>query len=549
MLSRLSISNYAIIDQLDIKFDKGFNVITGETGAGKSIMLGALGLVVGNRADTTVLFDSNNKCVVEASFDISALELSSFFVENDLDFEKISIIRREITPAGKSRAFINDTPVNLQQLKEFTNYLIDVHSQHQTLELNAFAFQFKVLDAYAGLKSNINSYQKDYIEFISFKKELEELKERDKQSNLDLDYFQYQFEELEAMNLVEGEQENLEEEAKLLNNADHIKENLSQINSFFEQDDGPIEQLRSIVSNLSELKDFSKELDELFTRVNSAYIDLDDVAGDCSRIKDSFDVDQERLQHVNNRLDELYKLQQKHRVNSIGELIEFKKEIEERLSNVTGLSDKIEALNNKLDASYQKVVVSAKDIAEKRRSHAKSMKIEIEKYLSQLGMSEATFEIKLTSIKEPNNFGLDTIEFLFSANKGGTLNPLAKVASGGELSRLMLSIKTIISDKTALPTIIFDEIDTGVSGNIADKMADIMKQLSVGTQVFSITHLPQIAAKGNAHYVVYKESTDKRTFSKLKQLKSDERIDVLASMLSGEKVTQAALDNAKELLK
>jgi DNA repair protein RecN (Recombination protein N) len=548
MLASLSISNYAIIDELNVGFDKDFNVITGETGAGKSIMLGALGLIIGSRADTSVLFNHKKKCFVEATFNLIELGLESFFQENDLDFEQETIIRREISSSGKSRAFINDTPVTLQQLKKLTKNLIDIHSQHQTLQLNASDFQFNVLDSYAGLNNKGKDYQEKFKTYNKLLKKLSLLIEQEQKSKIDLDYFQFQLDELLEANLKVEEQSRLEDESTVLNNADNIKEKLYHINDVLTQDRSPSEQLRTIVTSLSEIKEFSPELNELYERVNSVFIELDDFAGEANILQESFSVDEGRLVFVNNRLDELYKLQQKHRVSSTEELIVVCNELELKLANIEGGAKEILLLEKEQKLQLNMLLSLATEISVSRKEHVSELELLVEGYLAQLGMEEARIEIKLTSHREPSTFGIDEIEILFSANKGGILNSIAKVASGGELSRLMLSIKTIISSKTALPTIIFDEIDTGVSGIIADKMADIMKQLSKDTQVFSITHLPQIAAKGVAHYVVYKDSTKERTYSNLKRLNENERVEAIAKMLSGEKVTQAAMDNATELL-
>lgn len=548
MLSNLSITNYAIIDELDINFERGFNVITGETGAGKSIMLGALSLVIGKRADTSVLFDKEQKCIVEATFDLNGLDVVSFFKQNDLDYEQNTVIRREINAAGKSRAFINDTPVNLHQLNQLTYYLIDIHSQHETLQINASEFQINVLDTYADLREKIEKYQIDFKEYQSSKKILDDLIAQENQSALDLDYFQFQFDELEQMNLQSNEQEELEEESNILNNAEKIKDGLYQVVSGLEQDGGVVEQLRAIVGELSSIKRYSEKLGDIDERLNSAFIEVEDIASEINRIKDCFELDNERLEYVGQRLDAIYKLQQKHRVNSIEELIELKNELEEKLSNVFGLSDKIESLKKSVETQQKELLLQAHFISKQRKEAASRLKSEVRLLLSQLGMPETQFEIKIDELENIGQYGINAIQFLFNANKGGQLTEIAKVASGGELSRLMLSLKTIISSKSNLPTIIFDEIDTGISGAIADKMADIMNRLSEGTQVFSITHLPQIAAKGKTHFVVYKDSESNRTYSRLKRLEQTERVEVIAKMLSGEKVTQAAIDNASALL-
>ena len=549
MLKTLSIRNYALIEKLDVDFPDGLTIITGETGAGKSILVGALSLILGERADIRVLQDKDKKCIVEGIFNISKTLLGEFFEKNDLDHEDITTIRREINPAGKSRAFINDTPVNLSQLKDLGLKLVDIHSQHQTLTLNSTGFQLSVVDAYAQHPGLLDDYKTAYREFKNLEGELNNLLEREK--NADLDYFQFQLSELEEANLREGEQEALETECKTLNHAEEIKANLSQASLSLNSGDGSLlNQLSGLNNLISQLSTYHPDIEKLSERLNSAHIEIKDIAIDLENMEEKTSHNPQRIEEINARLDLIYHLQQKHNLQTIEELLQLRDSLSEKLNNIDSLEDDIEKLKTKLVQLSNKLSSLAKNISKNRVGVIPNIEREIKSLLGQMAMPNARLKIEHAVIDDCGSTGIDKVRFLFMANKGGNYQELSKVASGGELSRLMLGIKSVISQLTSLPTIIFDEIDKGVSGKIADKVGNIMKNMATGElQVITITHLPQIASKADTHFLAYKQSDAGSTKSILKKLNELERIDEIAKLLSGEKLSTAAIDNAKELLK
>ena len=549
MLASISIQNYALINQLSIDFNNGLSIITGETGAGKSILLGALGLVLGNRADIAALKDTSKKCVVEAELAISNYNLEAFFTSVDLDYEAQTIIRREILPSGKSRAFVNDTPVKLSVLNELKSKLIDVHSQHQTLALSDVNFQFHIIDVLAKNQQKLASYQRGLKQLQAFKKELQELEAKQREANQQYDYNLHLFNELNEANLIADEQENLEEKLEKLNNVEEIQLNLSEAVHLTVAEETGIQTLLNTLENrLQKIAPFSKEYEELSNRITSVKIELDDVVSELENANDSIDSNPNELEKLNDRLQLIYNLQKKHYVNSIPELLVIQEELSEKVGQVENAEEIINQKQSQIDEVSKKLDEVAVLISNARNKILPKLKKELENLLSELGMPEARFSIEISQSDSFLSNGKDHLDFLFSANKGGNFGELKKVASGGELSRIMLAIKKILSENTQLPTIIFDEIDTGVSGEISNKIAKIMQQMSQHMQVITITHLPQIAAKGNQHYKVFKEDVGGITTTNLKQLSADERIVEIAEMLSGKNISDSAITHAKELL-
>ena len=549
MLKSLSIQNYALISNLCIEFKPGLSTITGETGAGKSILLGALSLILGQRADITVLLNKEKKCIVEVQFDISNYDLQSVFENLDLDFENITTLRREINLNGKSRAFINDTPVNLNSLQIIGLRLIDIHSQHQNLELSNNQFQLHVIDTVAKQTEKVKQYKILFLQLNQLQKEYDELIKEVNKSKSDVDYFQFQFNQLEEAKLIENEQEELEKELEILNHAEDIKTTL-QSTSHTLSGDGPsiLNALKEIKQLNEKIKNYLSEADEIISRLDSSYIELNDLNREIELLNDRIDHNPERLQIINDRLDLIYSLQQKHRVNSSLELINIKNELEKKLSNINTFDTQLEKLKTKIEEQKDLVYVQANEISKNRIKAIPEIETKVIKLLQQLGIPNAKFSIKQRVLHEAGKDGIDEIIFLFSANKFAEEQELSKVASGGEISRLMLSLKSLITQNSFMPTIIFDEIDAGVSGEIADKMGNIIKNMSASMQVINITHLPQIASKGESHYLVYKIDADQITSTKIKLLNPEERINEIAKMLSGEELTEAALSNARELL-
>lgn len=547
MIVNLLIENYALIDRSNIEFNSGFSVITGETGAGKSIMLGALGLVLGNRADVGVLRDKSRKCIVELSCDIERYSLQDIFEDHDLDYDDNCVIRREISPNGKSRAFVNDTPVNLKVLKFITSSLIDIHSQNQTQILMDKNYQLSIVDSYANI--DLLKYKNEYSLYRNMKYEYDNLKDKAKQESADADYYQFQFNKLVEADLDGLDLENLEEEQNVLLHSEEIGNALSKSFSMVDGDEmSAISILKEVNTSLSKVSAYSKDVEENSSRLNSVIIELQDIANEFEILSNNIEFDPSRLEFINSRIDSIYSLFQKHSVGSVMELIELRDSLDEKLNNISNYDEQLELLLSNIDKKEKELLEIARDISMKRKSVFEEMENKLIKMLVELGIKNANFKIELEEI-DLSSTGIDDITFLFSANKNNELHSLGKVASGGEMSRLMLSLKYLICASRNLPSIIFDEIDTGVSGNIAEKMALMMKDMSENMQVISITHLPQIAAKGNWHYKVFKIDEADSTFSKIEMLKDNEIVNEIAQMLSGSEVSDAAYSNAKQLLK
>ena len=549
MLTSITVKNYALINELHIDFSSGLSIITGETGAGKSILLGALGLVLGNRADSSTLKDTTRKCVVEAVISIDKYNLQDFFDAEDIDYESYTIIRREILPSGKSRAFVNDTPVILSVLNALRLKLIDIHSQHQTLQLSDQQFQFQLLDAIANNELRLASYQRGLEHYNQAKKSLEELQKAQREANKQYDYNVHLYNELLEANLVEDEQEVLEEKLEKINNVEEIKLNLSEsLQIATDENIGIDNLLYSLEHKLIKIASYSREYQELSDRISSVKIELVDIIGELEAAYEHVDFNPSEAEQLNDRLQLIYTLQKKHYVNSIRELLLIQEEISKKVGVVENAEQQIQEQEQKLKEIAKKLDDIAIKISEARKNSIPSLSKKLEGILDNLGMPQARFSINNTLSDHYFNNGKDTLEFLFSANKGGQLGELKKVASGGELSRIMLAIKKVLSENSQLATIIFDEIDSGVSGEISNKMAQIMYQMSQQMQVITITHLPQIAAKGNQHYKVYKEDENNSTTTHLKQLSPDERIVEIAEMLSGKEISDTAITHARELL-
>ncbi|MGS2760787.1 DNA repair protein RecN [Sinomicrobium sp. M5D2P9] len=549
MLLSLSIKNYALIDDLKVRFDKGLTIITGETGAGKSILLGGLSLILGKRADLNSLKNKENKCIVEAEFSVEDYHLESLFNKLDLDYEANTIIRREILPGGKSRAFVNDTPVTLDVLSALSIRLIDIHSQHQTLQLTDNDFQFQVIDAIAGNKTNIEAYRTKLAEYHKAKKELQKLIDFQQEADKEQDYNAFLLKELREARLQPGMLEEMEETFEKLSNVEEIKEKLALSSQLLsDEQSGILVNLNNMRNLLGKLAGYGARFEELQNRINSAFIELDDTFNEIQNIDETVEADPGQLDQVNTRLQLIYDLQKKHNALEVEELIRIQKELEEKVSVTENLENDIKNKQLKVLQLEEELDVKASKIHEKRGKEAPKLKKYLESSLSKLGMPNATFRIE---IKPTTSFfanGKDELHFLFSANKGTGYGELKKVASGGELSRIMLSIKAVLARYEKLPTIMFDEIDTGVSGEVSDKMGDIMKEMGESMQVFAITHLPQIAAKGARHFKVYKQDSGEVTSTQMKELSTDERIVEIAEMLSGKNISESAISHARELL-
>lgn len=551
MLRNLQIENYALIHSLDISFDKGFTAITGETGAGKSILLGALSLLMGNRADTDVLNDKSRKCYVEGTFDIGTLSLQSFFEENDLDYQDCTTIRREINEHGKSRAFINDTPVNLTILRTFASQLLDIHSQHQNLMLQDSGFRLGILDQYAQNGKLLQHYQQEYAKLKKLEVEYAKLKKECTDAALQQEFNLFTVNELEQANLVTDEQEDAEQKIQLLSHAEEIKTHLFAASQMLSENDGEniIQQLKAVQTECNALCNLGTIFEELKSRLQTVSIELQDIAYEISKQENEIEVNPQELERLNERIDLIYSLEHKYQVESIAALQELTEKLKEEVSAYSDNKEKL----NEIEASLQKqrsdVAALAHKLSESRKQVVGSFCQEIEQRLGTLGMLNSRFEISFKESTDLQSQGIDSILFLFSANKGVVPADLSKVASGGEMSRLMLALKSIITDSTLLPTVIFDEIDTGISGETASRVATVMGALSEHHQVIAITHLPQIAARGDQHLFVYKETSGEKTVSNIRTLGNDERIDALAAMLSGSTITEAARSTAKELMK
>ena len=551
MLKHLYIKNFALIDQLDISLHPGFSVITGETGAGKSIILGAIGLLLGQRADAKTLKQGADKCVIEAHFDLSRYEMADFFSENDIEYDADDcIIRRELTAAGKSRSFINDTPVPLSMLKELGDRLVDVHSQHQNLLLNKQDFQLSVVDIIANDGKELTDYQQAYADYQATERALQTMEEDIERNRQNLDFLQFQYDELHNANLTAGEQAELEQKSDTMTHSEDIKSALfTADNALQTEGTGIVESLRTAVSAMRSIQQVFPDAAELTERMDSSYIELKDIAQDISSQLESIDFDPSELDAVNNRLDRLYELEKKHHVESVEELIALRDDLKTKLSNIEEGDEALAEIRQRLARLKEKCQKEADALTKRRAKAAKQIEKEMQQRLVPLGMPNVRFQIQITQESLSRN-GQDKIAFLFSANTSTPLQPVSQVASGGEIARVMLALKAMISGAVKLPTIIFDEIDTGVSGKIAEKMAEIMQEMGQHErQVISITHLPQIAALGTAHYRVSKEETAQGTISRMVELSQEERIREIAQMLSGSDVSDAAIQNAKQLLK
>jgi DNA repair protein RecN (Recombination protein N) len=550
MLNKLTISNYALINKLDVAFHSGLNSVTGETGAGKSIILGALGLILGNRADLSVLKNQDEKCIIEGVFEIGNYNLHSFFKENDLDYSNSTILRREITPTGKSRAFINDTPVTLKTLRDLGLQLIDIHSQHQNLELSGRKFQLELVDTVAGTGQILNDYREMYNQFTSMQKELEELVERSEKEKTDLDYWQFQFNQLNEANLDENEQEELEAELEQLTHAEEIKGAIAEVQHLLDDEQlSVIRNLKESHKKLESISSYITEVPSLSERLQSSLLELKDILDELERLATHIEHDSARIERVNDRLNLIYSLQQKHRVSSVKELMELKHTFEARINQVTGYDDEIEYMKSELKSQRLKLNEKAGELSQARQNSFGSIEKAVLNDLFQLGMPKSKVKVLHEPLDDFSPSGKDAVSFLFSANIDTPPAEISKIASGGEISRLMLAIKNLLRISKKLPTVIFDEIDSGVSGEIALKMGNILKEFSSSAQIINITHLPQIAAKGDAHFVVYKYEQNRRTFTGIKLLDEQERVEELAKMVGGENLTDTTIKTAQELLK
>lgn len=550
MLVKLFVQNYALIKSLDLELEKGLTIITGETGAGKSILLGALSLILGSRADVSVLLEKNKKCIVEGSFRIDGYELNNFFEVNELDFEPLTIIRREINPAGKSRGFINDTPVTLTVLKDIGDRLIDIHSQHQTLMLRDNSFHLSVIDSFAGTTGLLEKYRLVYQNFRRLKKELNELTEMSDKNKADLEYYQFQLEQLDSSKLVAGEQDDLEKEQELLSHAEEIKIALNNASHLFSFDGNSIlVMLKEVKTNLSRIMEFIPGGEGLLQRADSAWIELNDLANELEKMAALIEADPNRLAEINERLDLIYSLLQKHRLNDLNELLDEREKIREKVVSIETNDERLKELQLLVDNEARLLNSFCEEISEKRNNILGNVERKITDMLKQLGMPGAKFKISLSRLKDFTMSGIDHADFLFSANKQTEPENIAKIASGGELSRVMLSLKSMLTRKNNLPTIIFDEIDSGVSGEIAARVGQILAGMGDYMQVLNITHLPQVASRGSRHYHVYKDEENNSAVTKIKLLSPQERIIEIARLLSGSQITDTALKNARELLK
>lgn len=549
MLLSLSIKNYALIDALDIEFSSGLNILTGETGAGKSILLGAIGLIIGQRADTSVLRSKSEKCTAEGVFDIRNYNLRNFFVENELDYEDVTILRREITPQGKSRAFVNDTPVSVKMLSDLGARLIDIHSQHQNLELNEKHFQLRLVDLVAGNESQLKEYGLEYKFFLDSKDQLRNLLDLAAQSRKDLDYYEFQFTQLSEARLSENEQEDLEQELEKLTHAEEIKTIFAgtyQALNGEEQSILPV--LKDAMNSVGKLRTVLPQAGQIHSRLESVYFELKDIADEAAMLEERTENNPEKIALINQRLDLIYSLQQKHRVASVSELLQLQEEFGRKVSLVNSYDQEIGQLRQKIQEQEQKLEELARQLSKARKAVGPSIAKAVIEVLQNLGIANAAFQVNFGTIPDFTATGKDDVSFMFSANKNQELQEIARIASGGEMSRLMLAIKTLITDARALPTIIFDEIDTGVSGEIALKMGAILEKMAQTVQVLNITHLPQIAARGKHHYKVFKFDENDQTYTSIRKLNEKERLEEIAQMLSGENFSSTALETARELL-
>lgn len=549
MLKNLKIENYALIEHLDIDFTDGLSVITGETGAGKSIIIGALSLVLGHRADTKIILSDSGKCVVEAVFDISAYNLQHFFDQWELDYSDECIVRREVLPSGKSRAFINDTPVNLQQIKELISLLVDIHSQHENLLLSNADFQLNVVDTVADTSVELNQYRAIFDNYQTLRRQLKTLQSDAEKIIAERDYALFQFNQLKEAKLIDGEQDTLEEELKVMNHSQDITESLSTVLQIFDNDEiGVVSQLKTAANNIHRLSEYLGRADEFYERIDSAMIDIKDIAVEIDNILSNTEFSIERKNFVEDRLNMIYSLQQKHKVATVGELLDIQSDFEQKINLIDNFDEEIARLQRETADVESRLSEAAKQLTVKRMSVRKPVVEHVERMLNDLGMPNGRFEIVFSVLDGFAPSGADKIEFLFSANKNRPPLPISEIASGGEMSRLMLIVKSLISTTKALPTIIFDEIDTGISGEIAKKMGEIMEQMAENMQVIAISHLPQIASKGRTHYKVFKDETKDKTQTNIIQLSANERIMEIAEMMAGKNPSRSALDSAAEML-
>ncbi len=549
MLTKLSIQNYALIEDISIDFCQGFTTISGETGAGKSILLGGLGLILGDRADSKALMNAQKKCIIEGEFNIENYDLTVFFEQNDIDYEVLTIIRRELLPSGKSRAFINDTPVRLNLLNELQSRLIDVHSQHQTLQLNDVQFQFQIIDSLANTKSLLSSFNRKHREYKLLSAEFELLKEKIKKEKEQYDYHFFLWDELEKANFQKGEQEKLEQEIERLNNIELIQQNLNEsYNLLSDEEQGLVHKLHQIKQNIEKIKHFSNDYKSLADRLDSLHIELKDIEAELAVVAENDNFEKNEITDFNNRLELLFHLFQKHKVKTIEDLLQIQKKLSEKVAHVTQAASIIKEKEQQVAKSEKELRAIGKKISLKRKKITRKLEKNLADILQDLGMPHAKFGITINQTKSFYHNGIDEIQFLFSANKGGTLASVKRVASGGELSRIMLAVKSIMAIHSQLPTIIFDEIDSGVSGEIAIKMARIMQQMATQMQVVAITHLPQIVARGKQHMKVYKYTENQKTKTSIKLLNEKESILEIAEMLGGKNYTDTAINHAKQLL-
>ncbi|WP_423126623.1 DNA repair protein RecN [Gaoshiqia sp. Z1-71] len=549
MLQSLNISNYALIDELNITFEPGFNIITGETGAGKSIILGALGLILGQRADLSVLQDKDRKCTVEGTFCIKDYQLEAFFKQEELDYDHLTILRREITPSGKSRAFINDTPVNLKVLQDLALQLIDIHSQHQNLELGNRSFQLKLVDLVAANGPMLADYSRQYQALQKQANLLASLKENAEKAKADMDYYEFQLKQLDEARLKENEQEELEAEQGTLEHAEEIKLTFGQLAAELEGDDaGMLTRLKEQIHQVSKLASLLPEAKQMKERLESCYIELKDLADESATVSERTAHDPDRIQLIAERLDLIYSLQQKFRLGTVAELLELKQELDEKIRQIASYDEEIENASQAFGLLLQQVNELALQLSERRRSVNGQVTGTVTGVLQKLGMPHASFGLQFEELDEAGPNGRDEVRFLFSANKSSLPQEISKIASGGEISRVMLALKTLITDSKSLPTIVFDEIDTGISGEVAVKMGTILKDMAATMQIINITHLPQIAGKGQHHFKVYKYEKENRTYTSIRRLTDGERVDELAQMLGGENASETARETARELL-
>lgn len=549
MIKNIHIGNYALIDKTNIELEKGFTIITGETGAGKSILLGAIGLTLGQRADVAAIMDKNRKCVVEITYDVVGYDLQQWFADNDLDYDDEVVVRRELTADGKSRAFINDTPVNNKLLKEFGSFLIDVHSQHQSLLIGQPEYQLEILDAFCGNQVLLKDYRVKYTHRQGLLSELTSLKQRAKEAEQEEDYLKFQFNQLDEARLREGEQQELEEELAVLNNAENIKSAFSESTYVLTESDNPVIQaLKGVKNRMATLEGIVKEAADYEQRLSSVILELEDIADESERMAERVEYNPARVDVINERLNVMYDLLHKHRLEKVEELIALKEELGKKLKGIQSFAEQIEILEKQIKSVETEMDSLAGKLHKARVASEEKLREEMRGLLVSMGIKHAVFKVMITPLDHFTTTGKDDVSFLFSANKNQEPGELVKVASGGEISRLMLSLKYILSRTKQLPVIIFDEIDTGVSGEIAHRMAEMMKEMARRMQVISISHLPQIAAAGNCHFKVYKEDRGETTISGIRKLTPEERVQEIAGMISGQEITPAAIETAKILL-